>query len=290
MTMPHDELGEILAELLVIVPIALMALAAVWLAGCLKGTALRNAPPRDDTLDRTDLVIGLALFLVGATGAGWVLNQLAGVGSADAAAFSAAQYAQRALLSQAMIQLPLVLYVVIRAVTRRGALRRVGLLPSAPMRQIAAAVAALLVAVPMVLAINTIAVVVGMAMGCSKPETGHKLLGVLQHSDSLGATVGLIGSAVLVAPVLEEVIFRGLVQTALLDIFGRSRRWAVILLASFIFTVVHVDISAPQALGGLFVLAVILGWLYERYGSLLPCILVHMGFNVVNILLLFTLQ
>jgi membrane protease YdiL (CAAX protease family) len=36
-------------------------------------------------------------------------------------------------------------------------------------------------------------------------------------------------------------------------------------------------------LPGLLVLGVVLGWLYERSGSLLPCVLVHAGFNALNI-------
>jgi len=43
--------------------------------------------------------------------------------------------------------------------------------------------------------------------------------------------------------------------------------------------------QAWQVLPSLFVLAVVLGWLYERTGSLLPSVLVHMGFNAINIAL-----
>jgi membrane protease YdiL (CAAX protease family) len=43
-------------------------------------------------------------------------------------------------------------------------------------------------------------------------------------------------------------------------------------------------------LPGLLVLAVVLGWLYERWGSLLPCVLVHALFNSGNCALALLMQ
>jgi len=83
-------------------------------------------------------------------------------------------------------------------------------------------------------------------------------------------------SAVLVAPVAEEVFFRGIVQTLLLNVL--RRRWAALALASLVFAAVH--FPQPQAIPALAVLGVLLGYAYERTGSLLPAIAVHSLFNL----------
>lgn len=95
-----------------------------------------------------------------------------------------------------------------------------------------------------------------------------------------GLTVWLVVamwlSAVLVAPVAEEVFFRGIVQTLLLNVL--RRRWAALALASLVFAAVH--FPQPQAIPALAVLGVLLGFAYERTGSLLPAIAVHSLFNL----------
>jgi membrane protease YdiL (CAAX protease family) len=87
-------------------------------------------------------------------------------------------------------------------------------------------------------------------------------------------------SAVLVAPVAEELFFRGIVQTLLLNVL--RRRWPAILVASFVFAMVH--FPQPQAMPALAVLGVLLGLAYERTGSLLPAIAVHAVFNLKTLI------
>ena len=67
---------------------------------------------------------------------------------------------------------------------------------------------------------------------------------------------------------------------------GETKRWGVVLVASFVFALIHANTATWenwQALPGLFVLGLVLGWLYERSGSLWPGIFLHMGFNSLNI-------
>ncbi len=81
--------------------------------------------------------------------------------------------------------------------------------------------------------------------------------------------------ATVMAPIAEEVFFRGLLQTAMMHV-TRSR-WKAIALASLIFGLVHY--RQPHTMGALIVLAVILGFAYERTGSLVPPVLIHAAFN-----------
>jgi len=82
--------------------------------------------------------------------------------------------------------------------------------------------------------------------------------------------------AVVIAPAAEECFFRGLLQTYFANVF--RGRWAAILTASVAFGLVH--ISQPHALVALTFLAILLGCLYERTGSILPAIAVHAMFNL----------
>ena len=103
-------------------------------------------------------------------------------------------------------------------------------------------------------------------------------------SDARGANIALLISAVIVAPILEELIYRGLVQTALLELDANKHRWCVVLIASSWFTLIHQGAVTWQAMPALFVLSIFLGWLYERTKSLGPSIVLHMGFNAFNFL------
>lgn len=90
--------------------------------------------------------------------------------------------------------------------------------------------------------------------------------------------------AVVLAPVVEESFFRGIIQSALRRRLGGP--WPAILLSSFIFAAIHVDwarVRGFEVLLPLLALAVALGYLYERTGRLWPSIVTHAVFNAVNV-------
>ncbi len=104
----------------------------------------------------------------------------------------------------------------------------------------------------------------------------------LSESPSLAARVAVGVQAVFLAPVQEEMIFRGF-------LYGVARRYlgpaAGIVLVSLLFAAIH--LHAPSFLG-LFVLAMCLTLAYEWSGSLLVPMAMHAMFNaltVVNLLL-----
>jgi membrane protease YdiL (CAAX protease family) len=73
----------------------------------------------------------------------------------------------------------------------------------------------------------------------------------------------------VIAPVLEEVLFRGYLQTSLLR---HMKPWQAILLASAIFGAVHVQ---PLAFPILTALGAVFGYLYYKTGSLKVNIILH---------------
>lgn len=104
-------------------------------------------------------------------------------------------------------------------------------------------------------------------------------------------------SAALLAPVFEEVIYRGCIQTGLGRGFwpadttrADSRRravavWGGIVLSAGLFAVVHAGAAAPHALPTLFAFGIALGIVYERSGRLGPPVALHMAFNILNLVL-----
>lgn len=87
---------------------------------------------------------------------------------------------------------------------------------------------------------------------------------------------GSVASVVLVvvlAPVLEEMLFRGLILRGFLAWYPR---WQAILASALLFGAAHLNLYqfVVCALGG-----VLLGWLYERTRSLIPCIALHAAYN-----------
>jgi membrane protease YdiL (CAAX protease family) len=93
--------------------------------------------------------------------------------------------------------------------------------------------------------------------------------------------------AFVLAPIGEELLFRGILQSGLRRAIPIRRgshrhRWVAILLTATFFGLLHMP--TPQYVPALIVLGILLGYLYERTGSLLVPILVHMLFNGKSLL------
>ncbi len=90
--------------------------------------------------------------------------------------------------------------------------------------------------------------------------------------------------AVVVAPLTEELVFRGLILRGLL---GRWRPLAAILFSAGLFALVHFNpAQAPVAL----LLGLLTGWLYARTRSLGLCILAHALNNAASYLTWFPFE
>lgn len=90
--------------------------------------------------------------------------------------------------------------------------------------------------------------------------------------------LGIFGLAVL-APLLEEVLFRGAIQGALMRFFGRP--WPAIVVAALIFGIFHWN---PVQVVYATLLGVIFGWIYYRTGSLLSVIVGHILNNTFAVI------
>lgn len=98
----------------------------------------------------------------------------------------------------------------------------------------------------------------------------------------MSSPLGIL-SVAIVAPVFEELLFRGAIEGHLLKTFSRPQY--AILLSALIFGIVH---GNPAQIPFAFVLGLLLGWLYYATGSLLPGMLLHFLNNSSSVVLMLT--
>lgn len=111
----------------------------------------------------------------------------------------------------------------------------------------------------------------------------HPIVNFLDGRRDLVAAALVVISAVVVAPLTEEFFFRRILQGWLEKHFADETGVAVAL-SAIAFASAH----AGQGLAflPLFPLALILGLIAERTGSIVPCVLLHAMFNAVSVFLL----
>jgi len=113
----------------------------------------------------------------------------------------------------------------------------------------------------------------------------HQELELIGQHWQLSVRVTIVIAAVVVMPVLEEMLFRGLFQTMIRSLLStaqwRQSAWLSIAISSCLFAAVHANAGHLPAL---FVLSLCMGYAYEKSGSLLRPIFIHSLFNATSII------
>jgi uncharacterized protein len=102
----------------------------------------------------------------------------------------------------------------------------------------------------------------------------------IQSTVEVWPQVYMASAAVLLIPVAEELLFRGVLYPSLKRPFGRrSALW----ISAVLFGAAHFNLMTflPLTLLGL-----VLAWLYDRTGNLLAPIVAHSVFNLANLFLM----
>jgi membrane protease YdiL (CAAX protease family) len=103
---------------------------------------------------------------------------------------------------------------------------------------------------------------------------GSKMFSFIQTNGGALEMSGFLLLALLIGPIMEEVVFRGYLQSSLAK---KIPAWAAILITSIVFTVGH----SPILLWPMyFLFSVTWGWIYLRTGSLKMAILIHILSNL----------
>lgn len=280
--MPED-VQAWLATAAWVFPLAGVVLWRLGRGGHLAAGALDHAPAREVGVGPLELVAGLLLMVVGVFAGQQVLIGL-GITADESGSWATSRGGAVAMLVMQLFSMgPAAGLFAVKAGFAEAGLRRSGLVPRRPGRDAAWGGLALLAAAPLVMAATLVVSGIALLAGVETPAIAHAALTRMRAEASPVTLAILIASAVVVAPLLEEVVFRGLLQTALLKVAGGERRWVVIAFASGLFAVTHMGAAVWQSLAALFALSVILGYLYEKTGSLWPSILCHAGFNAYNV-------
>ncbi len=147
---------------------------------------------------------------------------------------------------------------------------------------------ALVIFFPMVQAVLLAGVMVRAWWTGEPPmDFAHDTLVMLDAADADGWRWGLMALIVLAVPLVEETIYRGLLQESL----RRHRTlingsvWGSIVLSSVIFALMHGGVATLEGLFSLFILSLGLGWAYARTGRLVTPVVMHAGFNATNLVL-----
>jgi membrane protease YdiL (CAAX protease family) len=172
----------------------------------------------------------------------------------------------------------MLLAVVLVSIASRGvSLREVfGLAPRRPLLAIGTGVACLVATYPVFMLAGEIAARLGYPVG-NDAESVKYLLGPLKPLD-LAATICL---AVVVAPIAEEFVFRGLFYGVMKKFAGP---WSAMATSALIFAAIHQNLPAMPAY---FLLACGFTLAYERTGSIWTSIAMHMLFNAITVVVIF---
>ena len=165
-------------------------------------------------------------------------------------------------------------------------------------------VVAAVIALPLVNGVGNLLVLLYQWIGFQHPNE-HQLLGAMKEASPLVQRL-LVAGACVAAPVFEEMLFRGHLQTLLVRLFSsrtlpesplalagvpdpviqpvpgapapRRYLWAAVLVTSLLFALVHPGWMRPM----IFVLSLCLGYAYERTGNLWVPIVLHAAFNTAS--------
>ncbi|HYH84074.1 MAG TPA: type II CAAX endopeptidase family protein [Pyrinomonadaceae bacterium] len=131
------------------------------------------------------------------------------------------------------------------------------------------------------LAVLLLLVGMGIIWLTGKPDNALERL--LESSRS--AALATAFAATFTAPLVEEIMFRGLLYSALRRLVGTALAVAVVML---IFAAIHVPQYWPSygVIATILLLSFVLTAIRARTGSLLPCFIIHLIFNGIQSVLI----
>ncbi len=102
---------------------------------------------------------------------------------------------------------------------------------------------------------------------------------ILESSRAAAVTLAII--AVVTAPLVEELIYRGLLYSAFQRVLGQ---WPAVLIVASMFAGLHVIQYWPNAgaISSIALLSLVLTFVRARTGRILPCFVIHLVFNGVQ--------
>lgn len=141
-------------------------------------------------------------------------------------------------------------------------------------------VAALLLSWPVLMVAGLLA---GLMVGAPDDPIAHASLRILADAPVDAWFIAFVLIVTLITPLMEEILYRGLLQESLVK--AGLPRWVGILIVSAAFAWSHNRSVDPHAMASLLVFSIALGWAYEKTGRLTAPIVMHMLFNAGNLII-----
>lgn len=122
-----------------------------------------------------------------------------------------------------------------------------------------------------------------VAVGLIVPEQDNEMLRMIKSSKAVLYTIAIL--SVLTAPLIEEVVYRGILYSAFQRSVGKV---AAVVLVTLLFSLVHVPQYWPSysTISLLTLLSLILTLLRVYSDNLLPSVILHLIFNLLQSILL----
>ena len=254
-----------------------LILFACWLLDTSLGTrALADSPPRRNSMPPY-LPLVLLMLWFGAVSTAVVLVQKLTPGLQDWQKI----FRDNLVLSiGAVVTMAAMMFLAHVHFARR--LKGFGLNVRTIVKDFFMAIVNLLTAWPLMMAAITMTIFVAeLISGREYRMQQHQQLEMITEYPQLPLRIMIVFVAVVIAPLLEEMLFRGFIQTAIRSFFNiRNSAWLAIAASSVFFAIMHKN---PGHWPALFVLGVCLGYSYEKSGSLFRPIFIHLFFNVSSV-------
>lgn len=132
-----------------------------------------------------------------------------------------------------------------------------------------------LVVLPVIIASGFIVDFVLRAFGIEPAQ--QDIINNILSEDSLGILAFMVFFGMLAAPIVEELLFRGFLQSAVRITCGKMQ---TILISGFVFALIHWN---AHVFLQIFVLGLLLAYLFEITGSLVAPITVHICHNTITL-------
>ncbi|HIJ69767.1 MAG TPA: CPBP family intramembrane metalloprotease [Planctomycetes bacterium] len=243
-----------------------------WLSGRAGPVGLGNCPDR-----RHNLPVYLPFVLM----AVWAVVVFDVMAIIELAAAESPPWRREVFKYLALSIIELVLIVFFVCFARQSFVRRLtgfGLNLRTITGDFVAAVVNLISVLPLVLLGILLTIHIGrfLAGPDFEMQTNEGLAVVTEHPQQVVRMV-MFFFLVLIAPVFEEMLFRGILQSVMRGLTGRP--WEAIVITSLFFAVSHPNTHFPP----LFVLSCCMGYAYEKSGSLFRPIFIHAMFNAASV-------
>ncbi len=263
-------------------------LLATWLyRTSLATTALAKSQPRRNNMHAYMPFIPLFIAVLTATTA----RALQGKILPNLPEWQTEFYNNAATCIGAIIAIAVIIYFAKKHFAR--GLKGFGLRFKTIPKDLAAAFLNLITITPLIIIAVQLTLFFGMLIyGSDFEMTKHDQLKSIADHAQLPLQIIIVITTVIIAPIFEELLFRGLFQTMIASflegsdfaetyIKTKQSAWLAIVCSSIIFASIHANISHWPAL---FVLAMCLGYAYEKSGSIIRPIFIHIIFNAINII------